>query len=282
MPRARRVHITRDPRFNLSKHGRWVEVVHTGQTKIGRIAYFDNQTLLYNVAGMEDRQWWGGQYEASQIRLLDYQAEPWYTIGRKKGRSDLTVSNQSIIIDPSRSVRVTATPSNPGGDVMARRKAVEVEEEEYEDDDLDDLDDPVEDEDEAPKRRSKAGKKGPASKSKKDDKPRGIGARQVAERLEVDGKTFRAWLRRQVAAGELDMNGRAEKERYDFGPDWSSPLVQRILKAWKESSHDKGAGLKKAQATNAAKREAAAKAKGTSKKAPAKAAAKKAAAKKSR
>lgn len=165
---------------------------------------------------------------------------------------------------------------------MARKRAqVEVEEEDFDDEDLEDLDEPVDDEDEAPKRRSKAGKKGPA-KTAKDDKPKGIGARQIADRLGVDGKTFRAWLRRQVAAGELEMNGRAEKERYDFGPDWSAPLVQRILKQWESVSHEKGAGLKKAQAANAAKRAAAAKAKGTSKKAPSKAAAKKAVSKKSR
>lgn len=131
---------------------------------------------------------------------------------------------------------------------MAKRRAA-VEEL---DDDLDDLDEPVEDEDEAPRRKAKAAKKG-AAKPKKDEKPKGIGARQIAERLKIDGKTFRAWLRRQVAAGEIDLNGRDTKERYDFGPDWSSPTVQAIIKAYESTDHEKGAGLKAANEAKAKK-----------------------------
>lgn len=260
MPRAHRVHVSRDPRFNLAKHGRWVKVPDiSGLTKIGRIAYYDRKTKLYNVAGMEDSRWWGGQYSPSQIRLLDWEAEPWYTMGKEKGHSDLRAEKPHAII-----THVKVTSPDLGGK-MARRKAV-VEEIEDEDD-FDDLDDPVEEEDEAPSRkRTKS-----ATKAKKDEKPKGIGARQIAEHLNIDGKTFRAWLRRQVQAGEIDLNGREAKERYDFGPTMSSPLVQRIIKAWESTSHEKGEGLKKAQAANKAKREAKAKAeKSTAKKASSK------------
>lgn len=277
--RAHRVDIRRDPRFNLAKHGHYAQVRSQFGSQLwtfGKIAYHDRQTDLYWVILQGGG---AGGYRPQEMKLLDWEPEPWFTFGKRKGRSDLTAETQSIIINP---VVTTTTPSDTGGDQMARRKAVEVEEEEYEDD-LDDLDEPVEDDDEAPRRKAKGAKKGAASKAKKDEKPKGIGARQIAERLNVDGKTFRAWLRRQVAAGEIELNGRAEKERYDFGADWSSPMVQRIIKAWNDTSHEKGAGLKKAQEANAAKRAAKAGKASKSTKAPAKkAAAKKAVAKKSR
>jgi hypothetical protein len=219
--------------------------------RTGRIAYYDRQTKLYNVVGMEDRQWWGGQYRPSSVRILqDLEPEPWYTLRKKKVRSDLTAPTPGAII-----TQVSSISPNQGGD-MAKRKAVEVDDL---DDDLDDLDDPVEDEDEAPKRKAKAGAKGKA-KTKKDEGPKGIGAKQVADRLKIEGKTFRAWLRRQVAAGEIKIPEREGKDRYDFGADWNAPLVQKILTRWEESSHEAGENLKKAQAARKAKKAEAEKA----------------------
>lgn len=103
----------------------------------------------------------------------------------------------------------------------------------------------VEEEDEAPasKRKSRA----------KSDTPRGIGARQIAEHLGADAKTFRAWLRRKVDAGEVEISEREDRSRYDFGADLNSPLAKQIIRLWGSESHERGEGLKKAQAAKAAK-----------------------------
>ena len=131
------------------------------------------------------------------------------------------------------------------------RKAVE----ELDDLDLEDFD--VEEEEEV-----KAKKKGKGAT--KSDKPKGIGARQLAEHLEAEPKTFRAWLRRKIEAGELpELDTREAKSRYDFGASLTSPVAKKIITMWNSDSHEKGAGLEKAQAARKAKA-------ASSKKAPAK------------
>lgn len=78
-----------------------------------------------------------------------------------------------------------------------------------------------------------------ASKKKaKTKKETGIGARQVAEALGVDPKTFRAWLRRQDP--EAIGFDHEHKSRYNFGKSMNSPGVKKVMKLWKESSHERG------------------------------------------
>lgn len=83
-----------------------------------------------------------------------------------------------------------------------------------------------------------------ASKSKKAKsekaKATGIGAAQVAEKLEANAKTFRAWLRRKVEAGEFEeLASREPKSRYTW-EKWSDPTLKAIMKAWKEDDHTRG------------------------------------------
>lgn len=128
-------------------------------------------------------------------------------------------------------------------------------------DELDDLD--LEDFDAEEEEETKAKKKGKSS-SKKSDKPKGIGARQMAEHLEAEPKTFRAWLRRKIEGGDLpELAEREAKTRYDFGSTLNSPVAKKVTKLWNEDSHERGAGLEKAQAAN--KKKAAAKKKTTKK-----------------
>lgn len=133
---------------------------------------------------------------------------------------------------------------------------------------IDDLDLDLEEDFEADEEEeSKAKRKGKGSGSKKSDVPKGIGARAMAEHLEAEPKTFRAWLRRIIEAGELpELGGREAKTRYDFGSSLNSPVAKKVAKLWSEASHERGAGLEKAQAANKAKREAAAKKPATKKK----------------
>lgn len=122
---------------------------------------------------------------------------------------------------------------------MARKTAEE---------DLDALD--LEDEDfEAEEdEESKAKSKGKKS-SKKSDKPKGIGAREMAEHLGADPKTFRAWLRRKMAAGEIStLDDHEPKQRYDFGSSLKSNASKQIIALWESDSHEAGENLKKAQA----------------------------------
>lgn len=100
------------------------------------------------------------------------------------------------------------------------------------DEDFDDLDEEEE------SRASK--KKAPAKKS---SKPKGIGASAVAEKLGANPKTFRAWLRRKVANGDIKIAEREAKARYTW-PTWKDQELARIMKAWKEDSHEKGGGKK--------------------------------------
>ena len=140
---------------------------------------------------------------------------------------------------------------------MARKADVD----EFDDLDLEE-DFDVEEEEEV-----KATKKG-KSGSKKSEGPKGIGARAMAEHLNAEPKTFRAWLRRKTAAGDIpELQGREDKARYDFGSTLNSPVAKKIAKMWGEDSHERGEGLKKAQAAN--KKKAAAK-KAPTKKAAAK------------
>lgn len=129
-------------------------------------------------------------------------------------------------------------------------------------DELDDLD-LEEDFDAEEEEETKAKKKG-KSGSKKSDEPKGIGARQMAEHLEAEPKTFRAWLRRKIDAGDLpQLEEREAKARYNFGNTLNSPVAKRVVKLWNEDSHEKGAGLEKAQ--EAKKKKAAAAKKGKKK-----------------
>jgi hypothetical protein len=124
--------------------------------------------------------------------------------------------------------------------------------------DLEDEDFEVEEDEEA--KATKKGKKG----SKKSDKPKGIGARQMAEHLEAEPKTFRAWLRRKVENGDIpELADREAKSRYDFGASLNSNLSKKVIKMWGEDSHERGAGLEKAQA---AKKKASSKKKTAKKK----------------
>ncbi len=120
---------------------------------------------------------------------------------------------------------------------MAPRKAAEVDELELEED----FD--VEEETEA-KSKPKA----------KKSAPKGVGARQMADEVGADPKTFRAWLRRKIESGDLEMTDHEAKGRYNFGTTIGSPLAKKVIKMWNSESHEKGAGLKKAQEAKAAKK----------------------------
>lgn len=111
---------------------------------------------------------------------------------------------------------------------MARKKA-EVDELELEED----FD--VEEDEEAAAASKKKGK------GKKAAAPKGVGATQVAQELGVDPKTFRAWLRRQLNAEDNPLGiDHEHKARYNFGNTISSPQAKKVMKLWKESSHEKG------------------------------------------
>ncbi len=98
--------------------------------------------------------------------------------------------------------------------------------------DLDDFDDLDDEEEERSAPRKKASKK---------EKPKGIGASAVAEKLGADPKTFRAWLRRKVASGDLEIEDHDHKSRYTW-KNWKNPELVAIMKAWKEDPHERGGG----------------------------------------
>ncbi len=104
---------------------------------------------------------------------------------------------------------------------------------EVDDLDLDDFDDLDVEEEE--KRTAK--KKG----SSKKEKPKGIGASAVAEKMGADPKTFRAWLRRKVASGDIEVDGHEHKSRYTW-KNWKDPELVGIMKAWKDDPHERGGG----------------------------------------
>lgn len=95
--------------------------------------------------------------------------------------------------------------------------------------DFDDLD--VEEEEKQATKKSKG----------KASKPKGIGASAVAEKMGADAKTFRAWLRRKIAAGDIEVEGHEFKARYTW-PNWKDPELVAIMKAWKEDPHERGGG----------------------------------------
>lgn len=115
---------------------------------------------------------------------------------------------------------------------MAPRKKSEVDELEIEDDF-----DVEEDEEET------AAKKGKKKSKKAEDK--GVGARQIAEELGVDAKTFRAWLRRKIADGSIELD-HEHKSRYSFGNTINSPAAKRVMKLWNEDDHERGRKKKEA------------------------------------
>lgn len=110
---------------------------------------------------------------------------------------------------------------------MSPRKKAEVDELEIEDDFE------VEEDEEATAAKKGKGK----TKAKKEDA--GVGARQLAEEIGVDPKTFRAWLRRMVSDGKIEMD-HDHKSRYNFGKTINSPQAKAVIKLWKDSSHEKG------------------------------------------
>ncbi len=118
--------------------------------------------------------------------------------------------------------------------------------------DLDDFDDLDEEEEE---------KSAPRKKASKTEKPKGIGASAVAEKMGADPKTFRAWLRRKVASGDLEIKDHEHKSRYSW-KNWKDPELIAVMKAWKEDPHERGGGpgrpkgsaKKKAKPTAATKR----------------------------
>ncbi len=112
--------------------------------------------------------------------------------------------------------------------------------------DIDDLDLEDFDDLDAEEEEKKATKK-PA---KKAAKPKGIGASAVAEKLNCDPKTFRAWLRRKVAAGDIEVGDHDHKARYTW-PNWKDPELIAIMKAWKADPHERGGGKKKASTKKA-------------------------------
>lgn len=114
------------------------------------------------------------------------------------------------------------------------------------DEDFDDLDE----EEETKKAKTK--------KASAKSKPKGIGASAVAEKLGANPKTFRAWLRRKAASGDLKLAERETKARYTWAT-WKDPELARIMKAWKEDSHEKGGGKKGAKKKAPAKKKASAK-----------------------
>jgi uncharacterized protein YjcR len=117
--------------------------------------------------------------------------------------------------------------------------------------DLEEFDDADEVEEAAATKKGK-------SKSKKDSTPKGIGASQLAEHLGAEPKTFRAWLRRKQADDNSGIDFPHDaKTRYDFGASFDSPLAKSVIKAWNSESHEKGAGIEKAQAARKAKQAAA-------------------------
>lgn len=94
--------------------------------------------------------------------------------------------------------------------------------------DLEDLDDLEEEEEErAPKAKAK---RSPGTK----EKP-GIGATAVAEKLGAEPKTFRAWLRRKLEAGEIEMP-HEHKQRYSF-KNWKDPVLVKIMALYKADEH---------------------------------------------
>lgn len=103
---------------------------------------------------------------------------------------------------------------------------------EVDDLDLDDFDDLDEEEEE---------KSAPRKKASKKEKPKGIGASAVAEKMGADPKTFRAWLRRKVASGDLEIEGHEHKSRYTW-KNWKDPELVAVMTAWKEDPHERGGG----------------------------------------
>jgi len=140
---------------------------------------------------------------------------------------------------------VRAAPPQKGGIYMPRKAASEIDELELEDDFE------VEEEEEE-KTKPKAKKEG----------PKGVGARQMADEVGADAKTFRAWLRRKIESGDIEIDHEF-KGRYNFGTTINSPMAKKVIKMWGSESHEKGVGLKKAHAQAKAKKGTAAKKGGT-------------------
>lgn len=221
-----------DPRYSHQKHGHWVR--HKVLGSVGRICYYDTVDRLVTVMWEKDK--WrntpgASSIPSSELVLLPRKPEPWYdfeAIARRK------IPNKGVLTLESESstMRTSGKGQQPTGGVetMPPRKKAKVEEVE---EDFDDLDE--EEEERAPKPKS--------SKTKKE--PVGIGAKQLAEKLGANAKTFRAWLRRKVAAGDFpELSDREERSRYSWG-SFKDPSLLAIMKAWKEDDHTRGGRKKK-------------------------------------
>ena len=99
------------------------------------------------------------------------------------------------------------------------------------------------------------------------DKPKGIGATAVANKLGVEPKTFRAWLRNNVASGKVAVKGHEFKGRYSWA-SWKDPELVALMKSWSEASHERG-GARKGTGKKAATKTAAKPAAKTAAKKPA-------------
>jgi len=105
-------------------------------------------------------------------------------------------------------------------------------------DDFEDLNDLDEEEEVTAKKSSKSAGKSKAAAKK--EKPSGLSATQVAEKLGADPKTFRAWLRVRVEKGEIELPERQGRERYVLGANWKDETILLIQKLWAETDHRKG------------------------------------------
>jgi hypothetical protein len=121
-----------------------------------------------------------------------------------------------------------------------------------EDLELEDFEDEVyeDDEEEAEATPTKKGKPRKAAAESN-----GISASALAERLGLEPKTFRAWLRAQVEQGKLE-SSHEKKARYDFGETWSDPRIVAIItryEEWKATASERRAGNAEALAKGRAK-----------------------------
>lgn len=173
----------------------------------------------------------------------------------KKPASKPVVDEIDELEEDAPEVAEEAPPAKKTRTRKTAAKAKKVVEEEPEDEDLDD----EEDEEPAPAKGKKAAK--PASSKKAEPK---YGTKWLAEYLseklgkEVKPFDLRAVLRKMAAAGELDREVGATRERYSFGGP-KDPVVKSILEKFKSGAvaADKKAKLqelkdKKAKAKKAA------------------------------
>lgn len=122
-----------------------------------------------------------------------------------------------------------------------------------EDLELEDFEDEVYEDDEEEAVEVAASKKAKPRKAAAESN--GIGASALAERLGLEPKTFRAWLRSQSEQGKIDLP-HEKKARYDFGEDWNDPQIVAIItryEEWKATASERRQGNVEALAKGRAK-----------------------------